>query len=133
MLGTLGVVDIELRELLPPVNQSELSIQVTWSGLDQSEASVTCLTPALTVRMRSVSHGGLGAGAQLWVLLDAGQLGGRLEEVVHRVFALQGRDLGEVRVLKIVIEDYNNLSSGHKSEFLISKFNTRQIKDKTRK
>ena len=29
MLGTLGVVDIELRELLPPVNQSELSIQVT--------------------------------------------------------------------------------------------------------
>ena len=29
MLGTLGVVDIELRELLPPVNQSEFSIQVT--------------------------------------------------------------------------------------------------------
>ena len=29
MLGTLGVVDIELRELLPPVNQSELSIHVT--------------------------------------------------------------------------------------------------------
>ena len=61
--------------------------------LDQSEATITCLTPALTVRMRRVSHGGLGAGAQLRVLLDAGQLGGRLEEVVHRVLALQGRDL----------------------------------------
>ena len=77
--------------------------------------------------MRSVPHGGLGAGAQLRVLLDAGQLGGRLEEVVHRVLALQGRNLGEVRVLKIVREDYI-LSSGHKSEFLISKFNIRQIK-----
>ena len=69
--------------------------------LDQSEASITCLTPALAVRMRRVPHGRLGAGAELGVLLDAGQLGGRLEEVVHRVLALQGRDLGEVRVLKI--------------------------------
>ena len=53
MLGTLGVVDIELRELLPPINQSELIIQscdlcglirAQYSGhvilVDQSEVSI---------------------------------------------------------------------------------------------
>ena len=54
-------------------------------------------------------------GRKAQLLLDAGQLGGRLKEVIHRVLALQGRDLGEVRVLKIDSGFYLS----HKSEFPI--------------
>ena len=50
--------------------------------------------------MVTLSHGGFTPRAHLAVLLDAGQLGGRLEEVVHRVLALEVGDLGQVIVLE---------------------------------